>query len=83
MLVIDIGGATTDIHSIASGRPKREDVQWKGLEEPYQKRTVEGNLGLRFNAPSILDIVGVEKLCTQYEKKDGLQTIVRKNLKNI
>lgn len=45
-VVIDIGGATTDIHSATKGISKNPDIPMLGLEEPFAKRTVEGDLGL-------------------------------------
>lgn len=55
LVVIDIGGATTDIHSIAKGYPTRPSVMMRGLEEPYAKRTVEGDLGMRYSIPSVVE----------------------------
>ncbi|HEX2931226.1 MAG TPA: methylaspartate mutase accessory protein GlmL [Candidatus Binatia bacterium] len=79
MLIVDVGGATTDVHSIGYGRPAGEHLIARGLEEPYAKRTVEGDLGIRFNAATILGRVGVEKLAMdlrggfpQYSDKAGL-----------
>ena len=47
-MVIDPGGATTDVHSIAEGKPSNAYVALVNtLPEPYVKRTVEGNLGLK------------------------------------
>ena len=34
----------------------------KGIPEPFAKRTVEGDLGLRFNALSILEAAGEQRL---------------------
>jgi uncharacterized protein (TIGR01319 family) len=62
LLCIDVGGATTDVYSIASGAPSSDKVSVHGLPEPYVKRTVEGDLGLRVNARSIVDAVGSEAL---------------------
>ncbi len=45
--VVDVGGATTDVHSVAPGTPSERDVTVKGLPEPLAKRTVEGDLGVR------------------------------------
>ena len=53
LMVIDVGGATTDVHSVSEGKPSRSEVILKGLPEPYAKRTVEGDLGLRMNAASL------------------------------
>ncbi|MBM2805206.1 MAG: hypothetical protein HW419_3099 [Deltaproteobacteria bacterium] len=62
MLVVDVGGATTDVHSIGYGHPAGENVIAQGLAEPYAKRTVEGDLGIRFNAATIVARVGLDKL---------------------
>ncbi|MCK4273833.1 MAG: glutamate mutase L [Dehalococcoidales bacterium] len=57
LIVIDVGGATTDVHSIAQGKPARPDTIIAGLHEPYEKRTVEGDLGLRYNLDRLLELV--------------------------
>ena len=62
LLVVDVGGATTDVHSVAVGAPRRPGVILKGLAEPRVKRTVEGDLGLRYNAHSILETAGSETI---------------------
>lgn len=58
ILVVDIGGATTDVHSIAIGAPRRDGVVQYGLPEPFVKRTVEGDLGVRHNARAIAEAAG-------------------------
>lgn len=60
LVVVDVGGATTDIHSIADGTPTEEGVLQYGLPEPLAKRTVEGDLGMRHNAQSIVETLGEE-----------------------
>jgi len=62
LMVVDIGGATSDVHSIAWGRPISGGVIVKGLEEPYIKRTVEGDLGVRYSATRLLELVGERRL---------------------
>lgn len=62
LMVIDVGGATTNVHSVAPGYPTRPAVIMKGLPEPYAKRTVEGDLGIRYNAATILSLVGERKI---------------------
>jgi len=54
LMAVDIGGATTDIYSSASGDPTIEGTSLKGLPLPYDMRTVEGDLGLRINATTII-----------------------------
>lgn len=52
VLAIDIGGATTDIHSITEGTNKYTQLMIS--PEPFMKRTVEGDLGVFVNAKNIL-----------------------------
>ena len=70
-MVVDVGGATTDIHSVAWGTPIEPTVVLKGLPEPFAKRTVEGDLGIRINAPTIFHIANkspsVSNLFAKYE----------------
>ncbi|HLV10306.1 MAG TPA: methylaspartate mutase accessory protein GlmL [Halanaerobiales bacterium] len=68
LMLVDIGGATTDVHSAASGEPGRTGVTWRGLEEPYIKRTVEGDLGMRYSALSLYQAIGPDRFCKQLEK---------------
>jgi len=62
LLVVDVGGATTDVHSLAKGLPSKGGVVLKGLAEPFAKRTVEGDLGLRYSAPALLETVGASHI---------------------
>jgi len=61
VIVIDIGGATTDVHSILPDLDKLS-IEEKGLivnnEKQLSYRTVEGNLGLRVSATGIVDTIG-------------------------
>lgn len=59
LIVLDIGGATTDVHSIAEGFPSKPSVVFNGLEEPVAKRTVEGDLGMRYSSLSVLEAAGM------------------------
>lgn len=58
LVIIDVGGATTDVHSVASGDPSKPGVMLKGLPEPYAKRTVEGDLGMRYSAEALVAASG-------------------------
>lgn len=59
IMVVDIGGATTDIHSISN--PLKDESHFlEGLIEPPIKRTVEGDLGMRYSALSLYEYVGEE-----------------------
>ena len=67
IILVDIGGATTDFYSMCSPSAKRSDVILKGLEEPYAKRTVEGDLGMRYSA------TGIAATLSQEEKRMYLE----------
>lgn len=62
LAIIDIGGATTDIHSASYGDPTRGGVFVSGLEEPYLKRTVEGDLGMRYSIHAVVEAAGMRML---------------------
>ena len=62
LIAVDVGGATTDVYSIASGMPTRSDTVFKGLPEPYAKRTVEGDIGMRYSLRGICDAAGMSRI---------------------
>ncbi|HXZ53017.1 MAG TPA: methylaspartate mutase accessory protein GlmL [Burkholderiales bacterium] len=62
LVVVDPGGATTDVHSVASGATTTPGALERGLPEPRVKRTVEGDLGMRHNAATIVEVSGVAKV---------------------
>ncbi|MDR2078278.1 MAG: glutamate mutase L [Treponema sp.] len=63
LVAVDLGGATTDVYSVAKGHPQKSgEVVMKGIPEPESKRTVEGDIGMRYSAAGVLDAAGAEKL---------------------
>ncbi len=79
LIVVDVGGATTDVHSVAEGRPGPGVVAHGGLPEPYVKRTVEGDLGLRFNVNKLIELArgdnplsDLEKIASRFCSQDYL-----------
>jgi len=60
LLVLDIGGATTDVHSVTNG--SEEIAQLQTAPEPFNKRTVEGDLGLYVNAHYLVEQIGEANL---------------------
>ena len=58
LLIVDVGGATTDVYSVAEGIPVDASVSLVGLREPRIKRTVEGDLGLYHNLDSLVSAAG-------------------------
>ena len=63
LAVIDIGGATTDVHSVTAG--SEEIAVLQTTPEPFAKRTVEGDLGLYVNAKNLVEIIGRDKLARE------------------
>lgn len=57
---IDVGGATTDIHSV--GCESSEMASISVAVEPYAKRTVEGDLGVFVNADNVANLIGYDNL---------------------
>ena len=63
LIAVDVGGATTDVYSIADGMPEHMNTVYKGLPEPYAKRTVEGDIGMRYSIQGIVDAAGINRIC--------------------
>lgn len=61
IMIVDLGGATTDVYSACSGAPRTPGVNLSGLREPRVKRTVEGDLGLYHN---------LDRLCESARERD-------------
>lgn len=60
LMVLDVGGATTDVHSVTEGSPEINDILL--APEPFAKRTVEGDLGVFVNAENVIQSIGEEEL---------------------
>ncbi len=56
VMTVDVGGATTDVHSVTRGLPERE--RRRVAPEPRSKRTVEGDLGVYLNADRLARAAG-------------------------
>lgn len=54
-IVVDIGGATTDVHSQRAVEPSAPGIEGPLLPPPLTLRTVEGDLGLRAGAAGALE----------------------------
>jgi len=63
LLAVDVGGATTDVHSVTDGS---EEIALLQLSpEPKSKRTVEGDLGVYVSAKPLVEMIGKEKLAQE------------------
>lgn len=68
VVTVDIGGATTDIHSVTEGSEEISRIMI--APEPTAKRTVEGDLGVYVNVQNIINLATREWL----KKELGLTT---------
>ncbi len=62
LVAVDVGGATTDIYSMADGMPESMNTVFKGIPEPFAKRTVEGDIGMRYSVHGIVEAVGADRV---------------------
>ena len=62
LVAVDVGGATTDVYSMADGMPEGMNTVFKGIPEPFAKRTVEGDIGMRYSVHGILEAAGVDRI---------------------
>lgn len=66
LIVLDVGGATTDLHSVATESDKIARIMIS--PEPKAKRTVEGDLGVYVNRMKVIESIGEEQLRKECEK---------------
>ncbi|MDO8722845.1 MAG: methylaspartate mutase accessory protein GlmL [Syntrophales bacterium] len=69
IMVVDVGGATTDIHSIAENRIAEGVVYGSLLPEPFVKRTVEGDLGVRHNVVPLVKLGMARKVLSKEDEE--------------
>lgn len=67
IMAADIGGATTDLYSIGEGLPTEAAATLRGLPEPYAKRTVEGDIGMRYSCRGVVEAVGEAVFCADLD----------------
>lgn len=79
LVTIDVGGATTDIHSVTEGSEEVSRVLIS--PEPVAKRTVEGDLGVYVNMLNIVELIGEENLGQQLEfTEEQVKTLVENHV---
>lgn len=67
VMVIDVGGATTDVHAVAEDSDAVSRILT--APEPKAKRTVEGDLGVYVNRMKVIESIGEAKLREECESK--------------
>ncbi len=74
VFVIDVGGATTDVHSITE---PSEEYRAFSEGEAKEKRTVEGDLGVFVNHLNVIEKIGRKHLAKRLDiSLDELQTLI-------
>ena len=68
VVLVDLGGATTDVHSLGGVREDRRQAE---LPAPEAMRSVEGDLGMRWGAPGIIAALG-DRARERLEQRAGV-----------
>lgn len=74
-ITFDVGGATTDLHSVTEGSEEINRILIS--PEPVAKRTVEGDLGVYVNMVNIVDRIGKDML--EKELDLDLEALIEEN----
>jgi uncharacterized protein (TIGR01319 family) len=72
VLVFDIGGATTDVYSVVSPEGEDATLRKEVVAPLWHARTVEGDLGMRWNARGVVEAAKVEHLLFPGDRADGV-----------
>ena len=70
VLLVDVGGATTDVYSALTPDAEEASLHREVVEVMWRGRTVEGDLGMRWGAPGIVEAAVAEDLVA--ERTGGL-----------
>ena len=70
LIVFDVGGATTDLHSVTEGSSEINSILIS--PEPVAKRTVEGDLGVYVNVSHIVEKIGMDNLKKEFPDAEEL-----------
>jgi uncharacterized protein (TIGR01319 family) len=62
VVVVDVGGATTDVHSVVELDPEDAGLSREVVATTRVTRTVEGDLGMRWSAASTVEAAGLAGL---------------------
>ncbi len=70
LIIFDVGGATTDLHSVTEGSSEINSILIS--PEPVAKRTVEGDLGVYVNVNHVIEKIGMDSLKKEFPDADEL-----------
>jgi uncharacterized protein (TIGR01319 family) len=77
VLLVDVGGATTDVYSALTPDAEEAELHREVVEVLWRGRSVEGDLGMRWSAPGVVDAALTERLLDPSEA-DRLRDAVRR-----
>ncbi|WP_422769478.1 glutamate mutase L [Plantactinospora sp. WMMC1484] len=69
LLVVDVGGATTDVYSVLVPDERAGGPGRPAAGTLWRARTVEGDLGMRWSAPGVVDAAAGERLLAPGERE--------------
>ncbi|MEP7193866.1 MAG: glutamate mutase L [Actinomycetota bacterium] len=72
VLVFDIGGATTDVYSVVSPEGEDATLRREVVAPLWHARTVEGDLGMRWNALGVATAARSEHLLSGADSGEGI-----------
>jgi len=70
VMVFDIGGATTDVYSVVSPEGEDATLRKEVVAPLWHARTVEGDLGMRWNARGVVQAARLEHLLSGADGPD-------------
>lgn len=80
IMMADVGGATTDIYSYIENKCYA-GARCVGTPEPFVKRTVEGDMGMRESSVNLLRELGKENFCAMCgETADFVEAAIEKRI---
>ena len=62
VVVVDVGGATTDVHSVVEVDPEEASLSREVVATTPVTRSVEGDLGMRWSAATTVEAAGLDEL---------------------
>jgi uncharacterized protein (TIGR01319 family) len=69
VVVVDVGGATTDVHSVVELDPEESVLSREVVATTPVTRTVEGDLGMRWSATSTVEAAGLDELAEAAKRR--------------
>jgi len=72
VVVVDVGGATTDVYSVVTPDAEESQRHREVVEESWRGRTVEGDLGVRWSASGVVEAAARERLLPDAAEADDL-----------